>query len=212
MTNFVAFTPNGNHRGRDYSGAFKPGAFLWKKHHGGQIIEIDISATRQRQCDRIIETLDALPTGDLSLAFFCHGFGREIQLGLSMRNPKTFDRFCEAVARISSAPVIALYACSTGEGTDNRFADALRDRLCELGARSCIVLGHSEPGHAYLNAYKKRFCGSGSPTGGHGGEWWVEPGSRLWRAWKEAQPDLWWRLPWMTPADVHTLLIAPQTP
>ncbi len=201
----ICFLPDRNHRGRDYQGAFKPGADLWQKHHGGLAVRIDITKTKAQQALDVIEAIERLqPSAEgVGIAFFCHGFARELQIGISMRRPETFARFVRAIARLGQRPRIGLYACSTGDNPEG-FADALRDALCAAGATWCTVVAHTTPGHSYLNSHKMLFEGGGSPTGGNGGGWFVAPGSALWKRWRSHQARLWAILPWMSPADVHT--------
>lgn len=201
----ICFLPDRNHRGRDYQGAFKPGADLWQKHHGGIAVRIDITRTKTQQAIDVIEAIERLERSaeGIGLAFFCHGFARELQLGISMRRPELFGRFVRAIARLGERPHIGLYCCSTGSNPEG-FADALRDALCVEGAKWCQIVAHTTPGHAFLNSHKMVFAGSGSPTGGNGGAWFVAPGSKLWKRWRSSQTALWLKLPWMSPADVHT--------
>lgn len=217
----LAIVPDRNHRGRDQSGAFLPGAKAWQRAWGGEVVKIDISRTLQHQFDATCEAIEdfdrrhPLPTPELvaqgiayrrPVAIFCHGFANRLQIGPHINIPRRWDRFPRALRALGSDVRVGLFACSTGSGIDDRFADRLRDSLCELGARDCVVLAHSTAGHAYLNSHKKRFAGDGSPTGGHGGQWWVAPDSKLWPAWRRLVPSIWPRLMDLTPVQVHEVL------
>lgn len=224
-SNQIAFVPDRNHRGRDMTGAFLPGAVIWRERRGGLIVKIDVSRSKAEQRAAVLEVLEAaaedrslLALGEAaSVAFFCHGTTKELQIG-GWRGDHLAE-LARAIAHLGgdrTDPRVSLYACSAGDGSgsegDGGLADRLRDELCGFGATRCVVLAHTRSGHSWLNRYKRRFVGDGTPAGGIGGGWWVAPGSSLWKAWAARQRDLWWRLPDLEPREVHMWLNPPAAP
>lgn len=204
---------------RDWSNAFLTEAQAFAKMVGTvRMTQIDVSRPMAR---RRRESLDAVALarhklgGPLSgLAIFCHGWCDGIQIGWTRRT-------CGEVARVLADSClrdlrVALYCCSTGStdtgapGGDGGFADTLRDHLCRAGLVDCQVDAHDTPGHTTRNPRVRRFRGQGSPTGGQGGQWIVEPGrAPLWGKWVKAlqSSDLRLRYPVLTVGDIHTELV-----
>lgn len=215
MTTAIAFLPDRNTRGRDYSGAFLPCARDWSARWGADLIMLDPTAPASRLRAQTLAglerirppiALEQLGGARVRLAWFCHGFTRGIQLGWDRAHVVELAR---AIARTGAEPVISLFCCSTGGGPgvggDGGFADTLRDALCREGAAGGTILAHAKSGHAARCPYKRRFDGTGSTEGGQGGTWVVPPGSPLWRRWVAAMRtgDLWQEVAELSPAQLH---------
>lgn len=201
----LVFTPDRNHRDKDYTGAFQPEAEnfveMWS-HLGGRsrIVKIDISKTPKEQEKAVLKELNRHnPDGDLPLltavVFFCHGFKHRIQFGFEKPAP-----LIRAIACASWDEVrVLFYSCSvsntrvkmsegeTYAGGDGGFADLIRDGLCAEGDDQCLVIGHTTAGHTTHNPFVRIFPGMGAPKGGVGGVWVVDPTNkamfRKWAAW-----------------------------
>ena len=175
-----------------------------------------------RRLDRVLLAL-AKDTGLRQVAFFCHGWSSAIQLCPAARVHELARAIRAASA--DTAPVVTLYACTTGSDTDAKtpergegphgdapggdggFADQLRDALCAEGAVDCIVDAHTVEGHTTRNPYVRRFAGCGVATGGVGGQWLVTPRSALWDRWVHAvKGELRWRFPTMMLGEIHAEL------
>lgn len=203
----LALTGDRNHRRVDYTGAFRPESRAFAQHHGAVIRAIDLSLSEIGRRKAVYAAIDAVkPT---ALAIFCHGYVSGLQLGVRRVHAR------ELAARLSAhgCSRVVLYACSTGGGPgyegDGGFADRLRDELCRAGERECVVDAHDRAGHTTRLPYVRRFEGRGSPVGGTGGSWLVEPRSQLWRPWVLAlrDTDLRFRFPLLTIAEVHLELL-----
>ncbi|UJR81505.1 hypothetical protein [Sandaracinus amylolyticus] len=177
----LAFTGDRNRPGKkDWSGAFAPEALRFAGH-ARDVARIPLDATASDM--RMLISASIRSAGPSIVGFFCHGLTRRIELGFDMG---TVDELAAALAEVGCSRV-ALYACSTGSGKgpggDGGFADALRDAMCRAGLVDARVLAHETAGHATQNPRKRFFDGMGSPVGGVGGYWIVEPGSSLWKPW-----------------------------
>jgi hypothetical protein len=180
---------------RDATGAFLPEAKRFAALTGGKLVLVDNRRSPGDRGEFVIDTIARNAHGRWqTIAFFCHGTSRDIQLGFNLR---TVGELARAIARTSERDVrVLLYCCSTAStihalvgkavGGDGGFADELRDALCREGATHCRVMGHDTVGHSARNPYVRFFDGAGSPVGSAGGTQVVRPGSKLWRAWREA--------------------------
>lgn len=196
MTTLV-FTASHDTRGkRDATGAFIPEAKRFRDLHGGRLVFVDNRKGEPERAEQVLAEISrngAQPWR--TVAFFCHGTPRTIQLGFNRATVRELARY---IARTSERDVrVLLYCCSTasalrevigGESTggDGGFADMLRDALCAEGATKCRVMGHVTVGHTSKNPHVRLFEGGGSPIGGQGGAYVVRPGSKLWTPWREA--------------------------
>lgn len=212
--NVIAFAPEFNTgKKRDATGAFQPEAESFVEIHGGKVVLINNRTNDESMRNTI---LDHLRDNDFtSVAFFCHGLGKRIQFGFDTANVEDLAEAIIDTPYSPPGPVVPLYACSTARdlmgqpvGGDGGFADALRDALCIYGGRECVVDAHTTAGHATKNPYVRRFEGRGSPVGGVGGSYIVQPGSLLWKRWVSAlrYTDLRFRFPFMTIGQIHTEL------
>jgi hypothetical protein len=174
---------------KDVTGAFLPEAREFRAKHGGTIHRFD---NRKPSTHRRVDVLDGLIYGPTvtpfrSVSFFCHGLARSLQAGFDL---DSVGLLAKAIRNVSVADVVViLYACSTASGLsrqspggDGGFADTLRDRLVEAGARHCRVVAHSTAGHATRNPNVRFFDGPGDV----GGISPVDPGDDLWRRWTHA--------------------------
>jgi hypothetical protein len=148
---------------------------------------------------------------------FCHGYTHGIQFSIRSKNHKFFnpayeEKYESFINIISEhpSPLIALYACSTGddpEGNpdtapgsgDGSFADMLRDDLCRTGCVYSRVMSHTTAGHTTHNPFIKLFDGNGSAIGGEGGELIARPGSKKFRNLRKLlKTDFRFKIPFMT--------------
>lgn len=148
-----------------------------------------------------------------TLAFFCHGLSRKIQLGFDKNNVDSLSSALrEALGPDVRTITIILYACSTG-ALDNGFADALRDSLCRYSFVNCRVVAHTTAAHSTKNNFVKFFEGQGSVVGSSGGSWVVVPFSKpLWRPWGVALRSntgtLRFRFPFLSISAIHSELLS----
>jgi hypothetical protein len=224
----LIFTPDRNSHGkRDYTGAFRPMAKKFAKHHklsDRYIIKIDVSKPMKKRRQQVLDaiTKHQEEVGSLldSVSFFCHGYPRGIQCGFSWRGKVTageaLDPLAAAIYESSDRTDICvpLYCCSTASarqknapGGDGGFADELRDALCRQGATENRVVGHTTVGHTTNNPYVRFFDGSLMPAGGTGGYWIARPGGPLWRKWaKFLRAGGWMDMPFMDLPEIRTKL------
>jgi hypothetical protein len=194
----IIFAPAHDSPGkRDATGAFQPEAHSFMTFLGGaKVIHVDNHQDEAARAEKVIgELVRDHPAPWRTVAFFCHGTARSIQLGFDRRN---VDDLARAIAISSERDVrVLLYCCSTASsigtlvggksvGGDDGFADMLRDALCEQGATHCRIVAHETVGHTTRNPYVRFFDGAGSPIGGVGGVQVVRPRSKPWTAWREA--------------------------
>jgi hypothetical protein len=226
--NALIFAPKYNTGAKsDATGAFQPEARRYMQiHGGGRIVHIDNRGVPRERAESVLREIALGPGNGRpwdTIAFFCHGLSRSIQLGFALGNVK---RLAHAIAETSTQNVcVPLYACSTasslrrllalgqGPGGDGGFADILRDEICRAGATRCRVVAHSTAGHATRNPYVRFFDGMGSPVGGQGGEYVVRPptpdANTLWAMWREGlKTDLRFRFPHMEIGQIHAVLAA----
>ncbi len=214
--NALIFTGDRNAPGKkDWSHAFRPEALAFmklRKVPAERLCVIDVSAPSAARRAAVIAALNAPRTEPLELiAFFCHGLRSGLQLG---HGNQSAGELAAAIRACSRPDVrVALYACSAaggeGPGGDGGFADVLRDALCAAGATDCRVDAHETAGHTTQNPRVRRFEGGGSPVGGTGGAWLVQPGSLLWKPWVRALrgSTLRFRFPTMSAAEIHRELL-----
>jgi len=243
----IVFAPEFNTQGkRDATGAFHPGAKMFCDYYGldrEKVVHyIDNENSKHIQARQLLSKMEAArtvwpETGDYLYpqvyVFFCHGYISGIQFGIRSPTPGRrftstdrghWERFVAAIGR-HPAPVVILYACSTGDDPDDdpnsapgsgddSFGDLLRDALC---ARQCTfnrVVTHYSPGHTFYNRDIKIMDGMGSPIGGHGGLPLAKNGSKTYKALGQllkVKPGkegygFAWRFPFMTVADIHSEL------
>lgn len=214
----LCLTPDRNVVKKDYTGAFLPAAQGLVKKHSGEIVAIDVTKRPGQRALRVIAAIEKAVSTIKKLdavAFCCHGLRWGIpQLGFTRTN---VDMLAHALSRIGSKVRILLLACSTGgrikkgpANGDGSYADLLRDALCRAGAVDCSVIGHTTAGVALTNPFVRIFEGLGSPVGGFGGLWVVDPKSPLFLRWKTAlKGDLAFRFPWMPVGQIHRELVSP---
>jgi hypothetical protein len=206
----LAFTGDRNRPGKkDWSGAFLPEAQRFASGAPDPFI-IPLGAPSAQQRGLVTSIIRGHRPS--IVGFFCHGLTRRIELGFGT---STAHELAAVLAEVGCSRV-ALYACSTGSGKgpggDGGFADALRDAMCRAGLADARVMAHETAGHATQNPRKRFFDGMGSPVGGVGGYWIVEPGSSLWKPWvrrmRDARDPLRFRLAEMTVGEIHRELAA----
>jgi hypothetical protein len=229
----LIFLPKHNSHGkRDVTGAFRPEAKrIAKLFHGSRVIEFDNRCgfvTRRHEVLGALRTTPSQSGPFDTVIFLCHGWTDGIQAGFKRRDAAKLATAIRYAVRRADVRV-PLYCCSTGDDEfddpfqavaspyhdgcgpgEGSFADKLRDRLCELGAVTCSIMGHTCEGHTTRNRHALRFEGMGSSYGGIGGFRLVAPGSKLWRPWCDALKvgDFRFRFPYMTVANVHEELSA----
>lgn len=199
MSNALIFAPQYNTKGRrDATGAFLPEAAAFAKTLGGAAIVTNIDngpAPAVAAYRQVLDKIDSFrrDSGGKELdmlALFCHGWSRGIQFGFNLSSVEALAGHLEKVA--SARLAVVFYSCLAGSGPkdavggDGGFADRFRDALCRAGLTDCQVDAHTTAGHTTRNPYVRRFEGRGSPVGGVGGYYLVEPGSKLWPKWRAA--------------------------
>jgi hypothetical protein len=221
----LAFVPKYNSDGKkDATGAFHPEATAFKAlaQPGSTIYQFDNSKPMATRRKEILNVLDGYTDDSVrqptTVAFFCHGWADGIQAGFTR---KTAGELAWAISLATENfdGVVPLYCCSTGDdpqdvrseaaGTgDNSFADKLRDALCAEGENYCRIVAHTTAAHTTKNPMVLFMDGMGSSSGGVGGYMPVSPQSAHWAAWKKAlqKTDLRFRMPYMTPAEIHAEL------
>ena len=203
----LIFTTDRNRPGKkDYTGAFGPHARRFAETHRierSHIHKINVGVSKRRQCEQVLSIIRDSRSLDC-VAFFCHGYKKGIEFGLTTRN---VDKLAETLAETARRNLnIPLYACSTaggkrveGPGGDGDFADELRDALCRVGINKCRVMGHATAGHTTKNPHVRFFDGFSSDVGGFGGYWVVRPRGPLWRKWismlRERESDFCYKFP-----------------
>lgn len=227
----LIFTPKSNVEGKkDATGAFHPEAetFASLARAGSRIYQLDnLKPFARRRAEVVAELERAKGGGFTSVAFFCHGWLDGIQAGFLRRHAGELAQAIHAV--VSSSPnavttdvVVPLFCCSTGQdpqddpitaaGTgDDSFADKLRDALCAAGQVDCRVMAHTVAAHTTKNPMVLFMDGMGVATGGVGGYAPASPKSESWSAWKSAlqSTSLRFRMPYMSPAEIHAELSQP---
>lgn len=220
-TKVLTFAPMHNTQGKsDATGAFQLGPAKFRKYMDGVWANLSPSGQTDPLCwkdIRLDNTLEYKTLGqelirtikeesfelcqEVIMAFFCHGWSRGFQFGVSCdSSQKEAVNFKEFVAVLhdqsasrlvmdeSGSMVIlrlAFFACSTGlygskktmasRSGDNSFADRLRDELCCAGVVRNSVLAHYSRGDYLRNPDIVRFDGNGSPVGGCGGDFVIPP-------------------------------------
>jgi hypothetical protein len=225
MGGILAFVPDKDTPGKaDVSGAFYPEALKFVRHHGGISADVrrfpSTGPLEQRRA-AIAKVLRENGPTLTALAFFCHGFRHGIQAGYTKSTVLSLASF--VATRCTTQSHVILYACDTGRDSDEDtqddrapgpggeggFADALRD-ACEALNRQTTIVAHTTRGHATTNPHA-RFFKPG--TGGVGGEWFIEPGSRWWPKWRTELyapfSTLRFRFPFMTPEAIQHELSGP---
>lgn len=156
----MIFTPDRNTDGSDYTGAFKPESERYARWYEGQgdtveVHAININAERWERVDAMERAIDGAHGID-RLAFFCHGWKTGMQLGLRCDTEDDRERllmFAGHVYRQSTAQLkVSLYACLTGKGGADSFANELFKALRFRGCADVSVFGHTDAGHATRNA------------------------------------------------------------
>jgi hypothetical protein len=227
----LCFVPKFNSEGKkDATGAFQPEAatFIKLAKAGSEIYLFDNSVPLPVRRKEVLAKLKAsVNKGFTSVSFFCHGWQDGIQAGYTRKSVAELAQAINEIVypkpnSVAETVVIPLYCCSTGEdpqddpltaaGTgDDSFADKLRDALCAVGQVNCRVMGHTTVAHTTRNPMVLFMDGMGIPTGGVGGYPPVSPKSANWTAWKKAlqNSDLRFRMPYMSPAEIHDELSNP---
>ncbi len=207
---------------RDATGAFIPEAnrFVKLAAKGSRVVLIDNSKPFAQRRKAVEAEVNGGELFD-SVAFFCHGWSKGIQLGYTKANVKALAALVlEATggAQNVSYLTVPLYCCSTGDDKndedwsaagsgDNSFADLLRDELCRQGAVENRVMAHTSVAHTTKNPMVLFMDGMGIPDGGVGGFAPVAPGTANWSTWKRLMRDskgtLRFRMPYMDIAQIH---------
>lgn len=188
MAQILAFAPQYNSEGKkDATGAFIPEAKAFVKCWAdGQLVLVDNRKPFARMAEDVLTAIEQNSDFD-TVAFFCHGTSKKLQLGFSLNNVHVLAKALDDCSVPYDDPRIVLYACSAGSsdqpGGDGGFADILRDELCLSGRTHNSVDAHTTVGHATKNPYVRRFEGGGTQKGGMGGYYLVTPNSNSWKRW-----------------------------
>lgn len=218
-TNKPGINPKTGKPWKDATGAFIPEARKFAALHGGTAIPFTNDATPAARRKQVNAILEENRRSD-AVAFFCHGLKSSIQTGHGAAQVDALAQLLR-LACIPGAPII-LYACDSADtptkgapGGDGGFADKLRDAMIRESWgfwRGSHVDAHVTTGHTTENPYVRRFtCNLAIPSesfmGIAGGEWIVQPGSRLWVQWRKAlKGDLRFRFPFMSIDEIHAEL------
>jgi hypothetical protein len=233
----AVFVPRYNTTKPDATGAFIPEAKFfcrrWKKD------EADICYVNNKlpkSCHRegnvaedFLDQMEDVQRNSRSpiavWAMFMHGYTHGTQF--SIRSPghphfdseyqKAYERFISIISE-HPAPVVILYACSTGDDPDGdpdtapgsgdgSFADYVRDDLCKKGSVFCRVFAHTTAGHTTVNPNIKILDGQGFADGGVGGELLAVPGTKEFRRLRVLlEGNLRFRIPFMTISSIRARL------
>ena len=180
----IAIAPAHDSPGKhDASGAFIPEARAFVKLHGGKLLTFDNS---REPAARFVEVIDLLHGRKAdAVGFFCHGHKNGLQVGATLRNAHVLA----AALRDVGAASVPLYACDAardndadrsddsepGPGGAGGFASTLSAALPGV-----VIDAHTTTAHTTRNPHVRRFMSGGD------GAWLVEPGSPMWRTWRDA--------------------------
>ena len=188
----------------DADGAFIPQAQAFSKFYGVPKLNMHgipcPDLTNVQRFDRVLKALHE-NQGIKQIAMFCHGWSTGLQFGLNKPNIPRLIQWLSAAC--VPEVKLTLYACSTAStnkdsrnirmpGTNNGYADKLRDKMIEVGFRGGWVDAHLQKGHTTENPFIMRFYVQPRWEKDYdmpGGEWLVSPQSQLWPAWKRAIQD-----------------------
>jgi hypothetical protein len=188
----IAIAPAHDSPGKkDASGAFLVEARAFVRLHGGKLLTFD---NRREPAARFVEVIDLLHGRRAdAVGFFCHGHRNGLQIGATLRNAHVLA----AALRDVGAASVPLYACDAardndadrsddsepGPGGAGGFASTLSAALPGV-----VIDAHTTAAHTTRNPHVRRFMSGGD------GAWLVEPGSPLWRTWRDALRDRDFRL------------------
>lgn len=210
---------------RDATGAFIPEARAFAKCHEvpeENVVGIDCKNFKAPQ--RFTELCMALRDrrGIQLVALFCHGWSSGMQFGMNKTNIPMLVQYMK-LSCMKDVKLI-LYACSTAStskktrsasapGTDNGYADKLRDEMLKVGFRGGWIDAHLTPGHTTQNPFLVRLYVEPPFEGGwdvKGGEWLVSPKSAIWPRWKSCvqnrKSNFRFRFPLYTEDEIHEFL------
>lgn len=204
IKNILAFYSSTNVTRKDATGAFIPEARAFAKHlevPDENVIGIDCK--NQKAPKRFEELCVALRDHrNISLvAFFCHGWSSGMQFGMNKKNLPVLVQYLKM--NCVKDVHLVLYACSTAStnkktrsssapGTNNGYADSLRDEMLRQGFRGGWIDAHLTPGHTTENPFVVRFFTEPifeTDWDVPGGEWLVSPKSPLWPQWRKHIQD-----------------------
>lgn len=219
---------NTNVKGKnDAGGAFIPEAQEFARVHnipdrrviGIRLPGVSKAKRRERTYDAIEKAAgDHLLEG---IALFGHGWPQGIQFGFNREHipelVEVINDHCYTFAKVT------LFAClaaenderdrnvsDLGPGTDNGFADLLRDEMVRGVLDRGWVDAHKTAGHTTWNPFLVRFyCTDVDDPefGAVGGSWIIQPRSELWRKWikalKNKKRGLRYRFPYMTESEIR---------
>lgn len=195
-----------NEKGKkDATGAFVPEAKKFAEYH--EIPKENMLAIpcpgmpKQRRLEEVCMFLRAQQNIKW-IAMFCHGWSSGLQFGLNKKNIPVFVKYLDGACNRDLK--MTLYACSTAStskksrkismpGTDNGYADQLRDALLLQGFKKGWIDAHLTPGHTTRNPFVLRFYTEPrfeKDWDLPGGEWLVSPKSKLWKPWKRAVQNM----------------------
>lgn len=222
----VIYSSKNEHGKRDATGAFIPEATKFAKCHKvpkANMLGIACPGTPKKK--RFEELCMFLRNyrGIKWIALFCHGYSSGMQFGMTKKNIPTLVGYLKLCS--TQDLKMTLYACSTAStskktrkinapGTDNGYADKLRDGLLQAGLRGGWIDAHLTPGHTTRNPFLLRFYVAPAFENNWdapGGEWLVSPKSQLWKPWKKAVQNMKsmfrFKFSNMTEADIYKHLI-----
>ncbi len=197
-----------SHAGHDATGAFQPGAGLYRRHYEGlgkQVVSYRFDNTAP-DANRRRAILDAFQRGAGSQrydAFVYFGHGSSHAMRSAGFNLAAIDDLARAL-RIYAKPSakIVLYACSCA--ASGGFAYQLARALSGWAHTGLTVIGHTTIAHSYRNPQVRRFPSSRGEAGEA-----VAPDGKY-AAWAAALHDrdslFWAEFPFMTPVEINAAL------
>jgi hypothetical protein len=213
MTSLAICVPT-NAPGKRDGTYFLACARRWQARHSGELHKVDTGRSKQDRFRDLCAAIERTQPG--IVAYFGHGLRDRLpQCGATLAN---VHRLAEALRTCGTHPRIALFSCLAADdlahgrddapGGDGGYADSLRDACVKHGAFGVQVDAHVTAGDAVANPHVRRFAGPEDKD--HiGGQWLVEPRSKLWRAWDKAlEPvskggeDYWLKFPTLTTPEI----------
>lgn len=136
MPKTLIVTPDRNHHGNDWSGAFKPEAERLVKIHGlhptTSRLSISLDGNNHQRRKQLQDALvhnhihatnhsRSVPVGTGWVVFLCHGWASGIQVGWGLDN---LPALAETLATVAAPTLkVTLYACSTAESYGDNTPD-----------------------------------------------------------------------------------------
>lgn len=199
--NILVFYSSENTQGKsDATGAFIPESEAFADLHGvPSVNRLGIPCVSLSNRKRLEEVCVFIRNkqGIKWIAMFCHGYSSGLQFGLNKLNIPLLVSYLSNACALDLK--MTLYACSTASeskktrninmpGSNNGYADKLRDALLAKNFKGGWIDAHLLPGHTTENPFLMRFYTEPRFEGDidlPGGDWIISPKSPLWPKWKQ---------------------------